>query len=109
MARDVTRIGEGVETGEEILRRFGVEDGRTIRGSLNAGHPGGTVPLTGADIRSMHPARLPENVYVADASLLPTALGNPPILTIVAMAKRIATLCAEHVTRPRPPTALARS
>ena len=48
----------------------------------------------------MHPARLPENVYVADASLFPKALGNPPILTIVAMAKRIATLCAEHVTRP---------
>jgi choline dehydrogenase-like flavoprotein len=108
-ARDVTRIEEGVEICEEILRHFGVEDGKTIRGTLNAGHPGGTVPLTGADVRSMHPARLPENVYVADASLLPKALGNPPILTIVAMAKRIATLCAEHVTRPVRREALARS
>ena len=99
-ARDVTRIEEGVEICEEVLRRFGVDDGKTIRGTLNAGHPGGTVPLTEADIQSMHPARLPENVYVADASLFPKALGNPPILTIVAMAKRIAALCAEHVTRP---------
>jgi choline dehydrogenase-like flavoprotein len=98
--RDVTRLEEGVGTCEEILRRLGVEDGRTFRGTLNAGHPGGTVPLTEADVQSMHPARLPENVYVADASLFPKALGNPPILTIVAMAKRIATVCAEHVTRP---------
>jgi len=108
-ARDVRRIEEGVETCEEILRRFGVEDGEAIRGTLNAGHPGGTVPLTGADVQSMHPARLPENVYVADASLLPKALGNPPILTIAAMAKRIATVCAEHVTRPVRRQALARS
>jgi choline dehydrogenase-like flavoprotein len=99
-ARDVIRIEEGVETCEEILRRLGVEDGRTIRGTLNGGHPGGTVPLTEADVRSMHPARLPENVYVADASLFPRALGNPPILTIVAMAKRIATVCTQHMATP---------
>jgi choline dehydrogenase-like flavoprotein len=98
-ARDVTRIEEGVETCEEILRRFGVEDGRTFRGTLNAGHPGGTVPLTEADVQTMHPARLPENVYVSDASLFPKALGNPPILTIVAMAKRIAKVCSEHEPR----------
>ncbi len=48
----------------------------------------------------MHPSRLPENVYVADASLLPNALGNPPILTIVAMAKRVAKVCAEQVRAP---------
>jgi hypothetical protein len=37
--------------------------------------------------------RLPENLYVADASLLPKSLGNPPILTIIAMAKRISKIC----------------
>jgi choline dehydrogenase-like flavoprotein len=96
-ARDRSRIDEGVSLCREILLRFGVEDGNTFSGTLNAGHPGGTVPLTAADIGSMHPSRLPENVYVADASLLPHALGNPPILTIVALAKRVAKVCAEHV------------
>ena len=31
--------------------------------------------------------RLPENLYV------PKSLGNPPILTIIAMAKRIGKIC----------------
>lgn len=35
---------------------------------------------------------LPDNLYVADASILPKALGNPPILTIMALAKKIAGL-----------------
>jgi choline dehydrogenase-like flavoprotein len=29
------------------------------------------------------------NLYVADATLIPHSLGNPPILTIVALAKRV--------------------
>jgi choline dehydrogenase-like flavoprotein len=96
-ARDRARMDEGAALCREILLRFGVEDGRTFRGTLNAGHPGGTVPLTMADVGTMHPSRLPENVYVADASLLPSALGNPPILTIVAIAKRVAKLCTAQV------------
>jgi hypothetical protein len=99
-ARDRARIEEGAGLGREILLRFGVEDGKTFSGTLNAGHPGGTVPLTEADVGTMHPSRLPENVYVADASLLPSALGNPPILTIVAIAKRVAKVCAEQTKTP---------
>jgi len=33
---------------------------------------------------------LPANVYVADASLLPHSLGKPPMLTIIALARRVA-------------------
>jgi choline dehydrogenase-like flavoprotein len=97
---DRSRLDEGVALCHEILLRFGVEDGRTFPGTLNAGHPGGTVPLTAAEITTMHPSRLPENVYIADATLLPQALGNPPILTIVAIAKRVARVCVEQVTTP---------
>ena len=49
----------------------------------------------------LHDARLPENVFVADASLFPRSLGNPPILTIIALAKRVARICAgEFAHRP---------
>ena len=34
--------------------------------------------------------KLPDNLYVADATILPKAMGNPPILTIMALAKKIA-------------------
>ncbi len=47
-------------------------------------------PLTPAEAKSLHHDRLPGNVYIADASLLPAALGRPPILTILALAQAVA-------------------
>jgi GMC oxidoreductase len=55
------------------------------------------LPLTRDSAASFHDARLPGNVYVADASLFPESLGNPPILTIVAMAKRIGRLLSGDI------------
>jgi hypothetical protein len=66
-------------------------------GTINAGHPGGSLPLTEREAGSLHHERLPRNLYVADASLLPHSLGNPPILTIIALAKRVSKLCREQV------------
>jgi choline dehydrogenase-like flavoprotein len=90
---DRTRISEGVELCKEILRRFGVPEKEMFLGTMNAGHPGGMLPLTATESASLHSARLPQNLYVADATLFPNSLGNPPILTIVALARRISRLC----------------
>ena len=93
--RDREGLTEGVELCREVLGRLGVMQDATYLGTINAGHPGGTLPLTAREADTLHDRRLPENVYVADASLLPRSLGNPPILTIVALAKRIARICRE--------------
>jgi ferredoxin len=91
---DRSRLAEAVELCTRIFENLGV-DPRTISvGTLNAGHPGGTLPLTAAEAETLHPDRLPPNLYVADASLLPASLGNPPILTIMALAMRIGRICA---------------
>ena len=63
--------------------------GTGFLGTLNAGHPGGMLPLTAAERDTLHHPDLPENLYVADATILPESMGNPPILTIMALAKRI--------------------
>lgn len=93
-ALDKERLSGAVETGKEILRRFGAKDKDIFLGTINAGHPGGMLPLTEREAESFHHDRLPENLYVADATLIPKSLGNPPILTIVAIAKRISKLVA---------------
>lgn len=92
---DRARLEEGVRCCRGILRRMGVKDGDVFLGTLNGGHPGGTLPLSEKEARTLHHPRLPENLYVADATLLPNSLGNPPILTILALAKRIGMLCGE--------------
>ena len=96
--QDRRRLDEGVAICKEILGRFGAQEEEMFLGTIIAGHPGGMLPLTEKEALSFHSDRLPENVYVADASLLPKSLGKPPILTIIAMAKRISKICRNQVT-----------
>jgi choline dehydrogenase-like flavoprotein len=105
---DRRRLADGVTLATDVLGHFGAAPGDVILGTVNAGHPGGMFPLTRDCAASFHDDRLPDNVYVADASLFPEALGNPPILTIVAMAKRIGWLLGRrcppaHLSRCQPP------
>ncbi|MBR1633496.1 MAG: GMC family oxidoreductase [Lachnospiraceae bacterium] len=87
---DHARMDKAVAQCREILSRMGVPPEKQFLGTINAGHPGGMLPLTTAEKDTLHNARLPENLYIADATLLPKAMGNPPILTIMALAKKIA-------------------
>jgi choline dehydrogenase-like flavoprotein len=91
--QDRRRLEEGMAICKEILRRYGACDEDMFLGTVIAGHPGGMLPLTEKEVTSFHSDRLPENLYVADASLLPKSLGGPPILTIIALAKRISKIC----------------
>ncbi len=96
-AVDKERLQDGVKTCTEIFKRFGIDEKDLYLGTYNAGHPGGMLPLTSAEAETMHNDRLPENLYVADATLFPNSLGNPPILTIIAMSKKICKLiCASN-------------
>ena len=90
--RDHAGMERGVLQCREILERLGVPEEKQFLGMLNAGHPGGMLPLTAAEKDTLHAPSLPENLYVADATLFPESMGNPPILTIMALAKKIASL-----------------
>jgi choline dehydrogenase-like flavoprotein len=93
---DRSRLEEGVSYCREILHQLGKKDSEIFPGTLNAGHPGGMLPLTEKDSLTLHPECLPANLYVADASLLPGSTGNPLILTIAALAKRVCKSCLDY-------------
>jgi len=93
---DKERLQEGVGICREILDNFGIKKDDIFLGTINAGHPGGMLPLTSKEAETFHNPRLPENLYVADATLFPESLGNPPILTIMAMARKAAKIIIER-------------
>jgi choline dehydrogenase-like flavoprotein len=91
---DTATLQRAVTQCKELFSGIGVDPDRTFPGMLNAGHPGGMLPLTANEAHSMHAPQLPDNVYLADASLFPASLGAPPMLTIMALAKRVARIAA---------------
>lgn len=94
---DQERLKAGVSDCKAILGKMGVAENDIFLGTLNAGHPGGMLPLTSEESKSFHNRHLPENLYIADATLLPESMGNPPIWTILALAKRIAKVCTAAI------------
>lgn len=93
---DKERLQGGVEICREMLGKYGIRKDNIFLGTINAGHPGGMLPLTVLEAETFHNPRLPENLYVADATLFPGSLGNPPILTIMAMAGRVSRIIMER-------------
>ncbi|HSV93736.1 MAG TPA: GMC family oxidoreductase N-terminal domain-containing protein [Desulfobacterales bacterium] len=87
---DRARLADAEALCRKMLVELGVDANSVFLGTLNAGHPGGMLPLSAADAETLHPRQLPANLYVADATLFPRSLGNPPILTILALARRVA-------------------
>ena len=90
---DVARVKQGVERLEELLTAAGGAP-RLHSGKLMAFHPLGTARahakpghgVVDQDLR-VHGA---DNVWVADGSVVPSALGVNPQITIMALATRLA-------------------
>ena len=85
---DIRYLAEGTATAGFVLEKAGV-DPKTIGSTVYRGaHPGGTAKI-GEIVDSNLETEI-NDLYVCDASVLPISPGKPPILTILALAKRLA-------------------
>ncbi|WP_405304564.1 FAD-dependent oxidoreductase [Methanobrevibacter sp.] len=86
--QDIRYLAEGVATAGFILEKAGV-DPSTIGSTVYRGaHPGGTAKI-GKIVDSNQETEI-DGLFVSDASVLPISPGKPPILTILALSKRLA-------------------
>lgn len=83
---DRKRLKEGVDVAKGILQKAGAKSIKISR--LQGGHPGGTAAI-GKVVDKNLQTKI-EGLFLCDASVLPVAPGLPPILTIVALAKKLA-------------------
>ena len=86
--RDKTRLQAGIKIATEILIKAGAKPESIIVSKPQGAHPGGTAAV--GEVVDNNLRTDLNNLYVCDASVLPKAPGLPPILTIVALAKRLA-------------------
>jgi choline dehydrogenase-like flavoprotein len=86
--RDVRFLAEGAALAGAILVEAGVNPDTIISTHPRGAHPGGTAAI--GDVVNENLETSIKNLFVADASVLPTAPGAPPLLTIMALSKRLA-------------------
>ncbi|NHK29876.1 MAG: GMC family oxidoreductase [Asgard group archaeon] len=86
--KDQKKLDEAYEINRDIILASGADPKSIIRGYYEAGHPCCTAPI--GKVLDKNQQTEIEGVFVSDASVFPSPLGLPPILTIVALSKRLA-------------------
>lgn len=87
-SQDVGLMAEGCATAGAILTEAGVNPDTLVSTPARGAHPGGTAAV--GEVVDKNLETEIENLFVADASVFPRAPGAPPVLTILALAKRLA-------------------
>ncbi|MEM3078084.1 MAG: GMC family oxidoreductase N-terminal domain-containing protein [Nitrososphaerales archaeon] len=88
--KDMNLLLRGKKIAEEILLTAGADPESIIATFPRGFHPGGTAAMGKVTNKNFETEF--NGLFVCDASLLPEAPGAPPILTIVALAKRLAKM-----------------
>lgn len=85
---DEQRLARGVEKAKHIMTKAGVIPETISVAKGIGGHPGGTAAIgrvVGRDLQTKV-----KNLYVCDNSVMPRSGGVPPVLTLIALAKKTA-------------------
>ncbi len=95
-ARDRDRLRQAEDVAGRILRQAGCRPDSILTTPLRGTHPSATVrigEMLSPDLETAIPG-----LYVCDASVFPRALGRPTVLTIIALARRLAARLARRET-----------
>jgi len=85
---DIRLLARGSAIAGSILSNIGVETSTIVSTHPRGAHPGGTAPIGRLVDENLETCI--KGLYIADASVLPEAPGAPPILTIMALALKLA-------------------
>jgi len=85
---DIRLLARGSAIAGSILSNMGVDASTIVSTHPRGAHPGGTAPI--GEVVDENLETSIKGLYIADASVLPKAPGAPPILTIMALALRLA-------------------
>lgn len=91
-SNDVVKLRKGADLAEKIFMQLGIKKRNIFTTRVRGAHPGGTAGIGYVVDRNL---RTPvQNLYVCDASVLPESPGAPPVITILALAKRLSKTIA---------------
>ena len=85
--KDEQKLLEGIKISKEILTKAGADKDHFLVTNPQGAHPGGTCGM-GKVVNNNLKTQI-DNLYICDSSIFPTSPGLPPILTIVALAKKL--------------------
>jgi choline dehydrogenase-like flavoprotein len=84
---DLFRLNKGVDISREILINAGVDPKTIVTTKIRGAHPGGSAAI--GEVVDKNLETKIKGLFVCDASILPTSPGLPPIVTIIALGKRL--------------------
>jgi len=85
--QDLDRLKKGASLAKKILVEMGVSPASIVITKPRGAHPGGSAAI--GDVVNSNLETKIKGLYVCDASVFPESAGLPPILTIIALAKRM--------------------
>ncbi|MEN4019011.1 MAG: GMC family oxidoreductase N-terminal domain-containing protein [Methanobacterium sp.] len=101
--RDIDLLIEGYEKSVQLLVEAGVDPQSIVSTPVRGAHPGGTAAI-GKVVDNNFETKI-KGLFIVDASVIPQAPGRPPILTITALAKRLAKIIEKRMVNRTPITA----
>jgi choline dehydrogenase-like flavoprotein len=88
-SKDLSRLKKGADVSREILIQAGANPRSVIITKVRGAHPGGTAAI--GEVVDKNLETKIKGLFICDASVLPFTPGLPPIVTIIALAKKFAT------------------